>query len=31
MKWSIRFHSLLNRKYGPPNLWSADAMMEARK
>lgn len=31
MKWSIRFHALRNRKYGPPNLWSTDAMMKARK
>ena len=21
-RWSIRFHRLCNRLYGPPNLWS---------
>ena len=23
LRWSLRFHRLCNRLYGPPNLWSA--------
>ena len=22
IKWSVRFHALCGRLYGPPNLWS---------
>lgn len=23
LRWSLRFHALCNRLYGPPNLWRA--------